>query len=248
MPKVEDASIWLRWAVDPVSALRVLILPPLLALPTHFLLLLRPYLPLPLQAVGTPSRRPSSRTPPLRRPGSPRRWYAPSSVVLFSSLRLKLSHRLFPMLARRWGIRKAGKAARFGEQGAHSRTHSLLICLLCLIRCSLTRLYYTVSSTLNPLSAHFWIDYLHNHLPGPMKRYYLSQIAYWLQQALVRFDFMFWMFFCAGFLGERARVRIFRCVRPPAAHRRRDLFVPCASIVFWKFNLGGSNVRPSTGG
>ncbi|KAJ7797923.1 hypothetical protein B0H13DRAFT_2298179 [Mycena leptocephala] len=48
-------SIWLRWAVDPASALRVLLLPPLLALPTHFLLpLLRPYLSLPLQGVGNP--------------------------------------------------------------------------------------------------------------------------------------------------------------------------------------------------
>jgi hypothetical protein len=37
MPKVEDVS---AWAVDPASALRVL-----LAFPTHFLPLLRPYLP-----------------------------------------------------------------------------------------------------------------------------------------------------------------------------------------------------------
>ncbi|KAJ7907171.1 hypothetical protein B0H13DRAFT_2503318 [Mycena leptocephala] len=39
------------------------------------------------------------------------------SVVLFSFLRLVLSHTLFPMLARRWEIRKAGKVARFEEQG-----------------------------------------------------------------------------------------------------------------------------------
>ncbi|KAJ7865971.1 hypothetical protein B0H13DRAFT_2352707 [Mycena leptocephala] len=45
MPKVEDLSVWLRWAVDPASALRVLLLRLLLALPTHFLLpLVRPYL------------------------------------------------------------------------------------------------------------------------------------------------------------------------------------------------------------
>ncbi|KAJ7832121.1 hypothetical protein B0H13DRAFT_2371092 [Mycena leptocephala] len=53
MPKVEDMSIWLHWAVDPASTLRVLLLSPLLALPTHFLLpLLRLYLLLPLQPVG----------------------------------------------------------------------------------------------------------------------------------------------------------------------------------------------------
>ncbi|KAJ7907151.1 hypothetical protein B0H13DRAFT_1879863 [Mycena leptocephala] len=39
------------------------------------------------------------------------------SVFLFSLLQLVLSHTLFPMLARKWGIRKAGKAGRFGEQG-----------------------------------------------------------------------------------------------------------------------------------
>jgi acyl-CoA-dependent ceramide synthase len=55
MPKVEDVSVWLRWAVDPASAMRVLLLPTLLALPTHFLLpLLRPYLPPSLQGVGNP--------------------------------------------------------------------------------------------------------------------------------------------------------------------------------------------------
>jgi hypothetical protein len=49
MSKVEDVSIWLRCAVDAASALHVLLLPPLLALPTHFLLsLLHPYHPLPL--------------------------------------------------------------------------------------------------------------------------------------------------------------------------------------------------------
>ncbi|KAJ7923137.1 TLC domain-containing protein [Mycena leptocephala] len=63
------------------------------------------------------------------------------NIVLFSFLRLVLSHTLFPALARRWGIRKAGKLARFGEQGY-------------------AVVYFAV-------------------------RYYLSQIAYWLQQALV---------------------------------------------------------------
>ncbi|KAJ7795092.1 hypothetical protein B0H13DRAFT_2393177 [Mycena leptocephala] len=39
------------------------------------------------------------------------------SIILFSFLRLVLSHSLFPALACRWGIRKAGKVVRFGEQG-----------------------------------------------------------------------------------------------------------------------------------
>jgi hypothetical protein len=78
MHKVEDLSIWLCWAVDPASALRVLLLPPLLALPMHFLLpLLLPYLSPSLQGVGSPSSS-SPILPPLRS-ASRQQSYAPSS-------------------------------------------------------------------------------------------------------------------------------------------------------------------------
>jgi acyl-CoA-dependent ceramide synthase len=139
MPKVEDVSVWLRWAVDPASALRVLLLPPLLAIPTHFLLpLLRQYLPLPLQDVGNPftpffllshpTPAPERLSAAILRPelipttqlylkGPGDLAMLAYNIVLFSFLRLVLSHTLFPALARRWGIRKAGKLARFGEQG-----------------------------------------------------------------------------------------------------------------------------------
>ncbi|KAJ7852131.1 hypothetical protein B0H13DRAFT_2359696 [Mycena leptocephala] len=53
-----------------------------------------------------------------------------------------------------------------------------------------------------PLTAHFWIDYPHNHLPAPMNRYDLGQIAYWLQQALVRFILCFGCFSARGFWGS----------------------------------------------
>ncbi|KAJ7875968.1 hypothetical protein B0H13DRAFT_2668775 [Mycena leptocephala] len=48
MPKVpvKDVIICLRWVIGPASAVHLLLLPPLLALPTHFHLpLLRLYLP-----------------------------------------------------------------------------------------------------------------------------------------------------------------------------------------------------------
>ncbi|KAJ7923122.1 ankyrin repeat-containing domain protein [Mycena leptocephala] len=133
MPRAEDVSIWLRWAVDPASALRVLLLAPLLALPTHFLLLLLPYLPLsnlspqptftPFFLFSHPTTAPERFSSAVVRPelvlttqlylkylgGLALLAY---SVVLFSFFRLVMSHSLFPMLARRWGIRKAGKVAR----------------------------------------------------------------------------------------------------------------------------------------
>ncbi|KAJ7853444.1 hypothetical protein B0H13DRAFT_1904077 [Mycena leptocephala] len=124
--------MWLRWAVDPASALRVLLLPLLLAFPTHFLLpLLHLYLPASLQ----PPRhsQPLHPLPPLP-PHTRSRALVDSgglylkgpgdlallaySIVLFSFLRLVLSHSLFPILARLWGIRKVGTVARFEEQGS----------------------------------------------------------------------------------------------------------------------------------
>jgi acyl-CoA-dependent ceramide synthase len=114
----------------------VLLLPPLLALPTHSLL--RPYFPPILQAVGNPftplfllshpAPAPERLSAAVVRPelAETTQLYLKSpgdlallvySVVLFSFLHLVRSHSLFPALARKWGIRKARKVARFGEQG-----------------------------------------------------------------------------------------------------------------------------------
>jgi acyl-CoA-dependent ceramide synthase len=140
IPKVEDVSLWLRWAVDPISALRVLLLPSLLDRSSNkfLLLLLQLYLPLSLQGVGNPFAsffllshptpasehlsaavvRPKlAETTQLYLKGPGDLALLVYSVVLFSLLQLVLSHTLFPMLAQKWGVRKAGKAGRFGEQG-----------------------------------------------------------------------------------------------------------------------------------
>ncbi|KAJ7822836.1 hypothetical protein B0H13DRAFT_2447095, partial [Mycena leptocephala] len=138
MSKVKYVSIWLHWAVDCLCLSRAPP-PPLLVLPTHFLLpLLRPYLPLPLQHIEnhfTPffllshpapgSERLSAAVVRLDLVGTTQLYLeGPGdltllaySVVLFPFLWLVLSHSLFTMLARRWGIKRARKAARFGEQG-----------------------------------------------------------------------------------------------------------------------------------
>jgi hypothetical protein len=107
------------------------------------------------------------------------------------------------------------------------------------------------SSSLNPSIAHFWIDYPHNHLSGPMKWYCLSQIAYWLQQRwCVLFLMNFYILFhCQILLSPSLCASVFRCVHPPGAHRRRDPFTPCASSPFLiqSRRLERACLRPSTG-
>ncbi|KAJ7907170.1 hypothetical protein B0H13DRAFT_2332667 [Mycena leptocephala] len=123
MPKVEDVSIWLRWAVDPPrpcecsssprSAPR---LPDALSPPAS-----APVPPSLASRSGQPHHPVLPPLPPHPCPGVPLRschlMLLAYSVVLFSLLRLVLSPSLFPALARRWGIRKAGKLTRFGEHG-----------------------------------------------------------------------------------------------------------------------------------
>ncbi|KAJ7624080.1 hypothetical protein DFH06DRAFT_1481685 [Mycena polygramma] len=60
-PAAADVSPWLRWAVDPLSALRALAVPPLLALPTALLLpFVRPLVPMEWAGyVGNPRTLPS---------------------------------------------------------------------------------------------------------------------------------------------------------------------------------------------
>ncbi|KAJ7450987.1 TLC domain-containing protein [Mycena galericulata] len=192
----------LRWAVSPAAALRLLLLPPLLALPTHFLLpLLLPLLPPYLQdAVANPftpffllshlsppparlsaaAPLPDARTGlhgPLYVKGPGDLLLVAYAVVLFSFLRLVLSHYLLPALGRRGGIRKEGKLLRFGEQG-YSVIYFAVVGVWGVYTMSTTR-------TLWFRTAHFWLDYPHTHLSAAMKRYYLGQVGFWVQQFLV---------------------------------------------------------------
>ncbi|KAJ6626537.1 TLC domain-containing protein, partial [Mycena sp. CBHHK59/15] len=98
------------------------------------------------------------------------------TVVLFSFLRLVLSHYAFPALARSRGITKKTKLLRFGEQGYAVVYFAVFGAWGYVMSQSRTWWFRT---------EFFWRDYPHAALSGAMKRYYLSQIAYWLQQFLV---------------------------------------------------------------
>ncbi|KAJ7719370.1 TLC domain-containing protein, partial [Mycena olivaceomarginata] len=188
------------WAVSPASAARVLALPPLLALPAHYLLpYLRPFLPTRLQSIGnpftpffllshlalTPERVTASMTNEAFLEAGGKVYVkglgdlllVAYSIVLFSLLRLLFTHYAFPALARRYGIRKPGKLERFGEQG-YAMVYFAVFSVWGIYNMSTSRTWWFQTE-------YIWRDYPHNHLSGAMKGYYLFQIAYWLQQFLV---------------------------------------------------------------
>ncbi|KAJ7456183.1 longevity assurance proteins LAG1/LAC1 [Mycena latifolia] len=196
--KAEDVSPWLRWAVSPHSALALLMVPPLLAIPTSFIL---PFLPEAMRPASNPFTAFFLLSHPAPFPLSPssalRATTAPEytattqlynkgpadvlllgwTVVLFSFLRLVFAHTLFPALARRWGITKEGKLVRFGEQG-YAVVYWAVFGAWGVYIMSTSRTWWFSTSFI-------WRDYPHDHLSGAMKRYYLCQVGFWLQQALV---------------------------------------------------------------
>ncbi|KAJ7245926.1 TLC domain-containing protein [Mycena haematopus] len=180
-------SWWLLWAVSPASALRILALPPLLAIPSYFLLpstIPNPFTPFFLlsHAAPFPATRPNASTSPdpsvrVYIKGPLDLLFIAYAVVLFSFLRLVLTHEAFPALARRLGMTKRTKVERFGEQGYQ---------VVYFATFGGWGIYNLLTSrTLWFTTRHFWLDYPHTHLPGPLKAYYLLQISYWLQQFLV---------------------------------------------------------------
>ncbi|KAF8197810.1 hypothetical protein K438DRAFT_1967373 [Mycena galopus ATCC 62051] len=121
-------------------------------------------------AVTYTSTSPSSQTTVSQGPARSR-----PPRLLFSLLRLLFSHHLFPLLARCRGISKRPKVEKFGEQGYQ------------VVYFSVVGAWGTVC---HPLlisfdTLAFWAAYPCTHLPALLKAYYLTQIAYWLQQAPV---------------------------------------------------------------
>ncbi|KAJ7739003.1 longevity assurance proteins LAG1/LAC1 [Mycena metata] len=209
MLRPSDVSIYLRWAVSPNAALTLLLAPIILAIPTHYLL---PCLPLPptwtldLQFLGLPgwtwTALPTNPFTPfflLSHPAPPPPPSAPFSsaittpdttqlyikgpldiplllwtIVLCSYLRLVFTQEVFPRVARWWGIKREGKVARFGEQG-YAVVYFAVVGVW-----GVQTLLTTPTAWFH--TPAFWIGYPHTHLSGAMKRYYVLQIGYWVQQ------------------------------------------------------------------
>lgn len=115
-------------------------------------------------------------------------------VVFWSLIRQAINTKVLLPIARYFGIRKEQKLDRFGEQG-YALVYFGVMGAWGYVR-------YTHSSSRPPSSPvsqrimgqlpsfwyrteAFWIDYPHWDMVPELKRYYLMQMAYWIQQLLV---------------------------------------------------------------
>ncbi|KDE06226.1 hypothetical protein MVLG_03385 [Microbotryum lychnidis-dioicae p1A1 Lamole] len=97
-------------------------------------------------------------------------------IVIFSCIRQSLRNPLFA-LGRKLGLKKMRKLERFMEQGyAFIYFTASSLCGLVVMSQQDSWFYQT---------KHFWLKYPHWDMTGPLKAYYLIQLAYWCQQALV---------------------------------------------------------------
>ncbi|KAJ7288863.1 longevity assurance proteins LAG1 LAC1 [Mycena rebaudengoi] len=177
-PQVSRA---LKWAVDPVVSFQILLLPIGLFLVWHHVLgpHLAPQSENPFRPFLLISHRVLSSDP-----GDPRyeRGYGDFAfiaynVIFFSFVRQVITVNVSRRVGRYFGITREGKLDRFGEQG-YAFVYFLFFGAWGLrIMSQLPTWWYRTEN--------FWIGYPHWDMQPELKRYYLMQMAYWIQQFLV---------------------------------------------------------------
>ncbi|KAF5387711.1 hypothetical protein D9615_000494 [Tricholomella constricta] len=170
----------LRWAVQPSSAFKLLLVPLVLFVNWE---LLSPYLAPGLKNPFGCFFLLSGRIP-TSSPENPR--YAKTyldllflayNIVFFSLVRQLVAVKLCRPIAKYFGLKREAKIDRFGEQG-----YALVYFMF------FGAWGYRVMSHLPTYwyrSEYFWIDYPHWDMIPELKRYYLMQMAYWCQQLIV---------------------------------------------------------------
>ncbi|THH19865.1 hypothetical protein EW146_g1403 [Bondarzewia mesenterica] len=98
-------------------------------------------------------------------------------IIFFSFVRQVITIKLCRSIARRYGLRKESKLARFGEQGYAMIYFACFGAWGLRIMSQLPTWWYKTE--------YFWIDYPHWQMKPELKRYYLMQAAYWCQQLIV---------------------------------------------------------------
>ncbi|KAJ7094674.1 longevity assurance proteins LAG1 LAC1, partial [Mycena belliarum] len=189
-------SPWLRWAVEPGSSFKLLLVPLVLyvnweLLTPHLAPLLAPlapaigpflpdgHLPNPFGHIFLISHR-----VPTSDPNDPRYakgWcdlvFLAYNVIFFSCFRQLITVNLCRPIAKYFGLKKEAKLDRFGEQG-----YAVVYFLLSgawgfRIMYQLPTFWYQTE--------YFWIDYPHWDMKPELKCYYLMQMSYWFQQLIV---------------------------------------------------------------
>ncbi|KAJ6445067.1 LOW QUALITY PROTEIN: TRAM1-like protein & fumonisin [Purpureocillium lavendulum] len=97
-------------------------------------------------------------------------------VVLLSGLRAGAIDYLLQPLGRRWGISKQKVVTRFAEQA--------WLVVFCAVSGPVGFWLYRSSSYYLGMEA-LWTDWPDRELSGPMKTYFLAQLAFWIQQIVV---------------------------------------------------------------
>ncbi|KAJ6516631.1 longevity assurance proteins LAG1/LAC1 [Mycena vitilis] len=181
--KQPRVSPLLRWAVEPVEALPILVIPAILFLNWEFLL---PHV-LRVLEIEMPNENPFAPCLRLshRATGQEARYvrgkgdimFVAYHVVVFSLVRQVITVTLAPRVGRYFGLTRTGKLERFGEQG-YAFVYFLVFGVWGLnVMSQLPTWWYRTE--------YFWIDYPHTAMLPALKRYYLMQTAYWIQQFLV---------------------------------------------------------------
>ncbi|KAJ3989693.1 longevity assurance proteins LAG1 LAC1 [Lentinula detonsa] len=189
--KPKTVNPYLRWAVIPAVSLKVLLVPiilhvnwklvsPLLA---QFIPQGSNYfssdLPNPFTQFFLLSHRVPSSSDNI--PRYQKGWcdlvFIAYHVVFWSLIRQSLTIYVFKPIARHFDIKKEQKLDRFAEQGYAMVYFAVMGAWGYRIMGQLPTWWYRTEA--------FWIDYPHWDMKPELKRYYLMQMAYWVQQLLV---------------------------------------------------------------
>ncbi|KAJ8095019.1 sphingosine N-acyltransferase lag1 [Marasmius tenuissimus] len=182
VPPPPQVSPWIRWAIDPVLALKILTVPVVAYLNWE---LLTP-LGFPTKQIPNPFApcfllsNPVASSPPDN-PRYAKSWgdlaFIAYHIVFFSLVRQVVTITICNPIAKYFGIRKEGKLARFGEQGYALVYFAIMGAWGYRIMSQLPTYWYRTE--------YFWIDYPHWDMKPELKRYYLTHMSYWAQQLLV---------------------------------------------------------------
>ncbi|KAF9268066.1 longevity assurance proteins LAG1/LAC1 [Marasmius fiardii PR-910] len=198
-PTIRPVSPWIRWAIDPWSALQILVIPVVAYFNWELLTpvlnknlqpALEPYLNLANYTASEPIRNPFasffllSNLVPSSTSDEPRYakgWgdllFIAYHIVLLSLVRQVVTINICRPIARYFGIKKEVKLDRFGEQGYAVVYFAFMGTWGYRIMTQLPTYWYQTE--------YFWIDYPHWDMKPELKRYYLTQMSYWAQQLLV---------------------------------------------------------------